>query len=57
MGNEIALHKRLISRGETSFFCLTCLSEFYGCSEDLLKKKIQHFKKSGCMLFADADKD
>lgn len=57
LGDEIALYKRMISKGAQSFLCITCLAKFFGCSEELLYKKIEHFKKSGCMLFADADKD
>ncbi|MBO5852356.1 MAG: hypothetical protein J6Q74_00910 [Clostridia bacterium] len=55
-GDEIALHKRMIGRGENTFMCLPCLAEFFGCTEELLYKKIEHFKKSGCLLFCDAEK-
>jgi len=56
LGDEIALHKRMISRGEKSFLCISCLAKFFGCSEELLHKKIEHFRKSGCLLFPNADK-
>lgn len=52
LGDEIALHKRMIGRGEESFFCISCLADFFGCTEELLVKKIEHFKKSGCLLFS-----
>ena len=49
--DEIALHKKLICRGAKEFLCLTCLSEFYDCKEQLLKEKIEQFRKDGCLLF------
>lgn len=55
-GDEIALHKRMIGRGEEKFFCLSCMAEFFGVTEELLNKKIEHFRKSGCLLFGDAEK-
>ena len=56
MGDEIALHKRMISRAEETFLCLPCLAEFFGCTEELLYKKIEHFRKIGCTLFSGAEK-
>lgn len=49
--DEIAMHKRMINRGATSHLCLTCLAEFYQCSEDLLREKMEYFRRIGCMLF------
>ena len=53
--NEIGLHKRLINRGAKSFMCITCLSNYFKCDEELLRKKIVHFKNQGCLLFTDED--
>ena len=49
--DEIALTRKLINRGASEFLCLTCLAERFNVSEDLLKEKIEHFKKQGCTLF------
>ncbi len=50
--DEIGLHKRMINRGATEHLCLTCLAEFFDCSEEVLQKKIVHFRNMGCLLFA-----
>ena len=49
--DEIGLHKKLINRGSTEFMCLKCISKEFDCSEELLLKKIQDFKNTGCTLF------
>ena len=51
--DEIGLHKRMINRGATEHLCLTCLAGFFSCSEELLQKKIAHFRSMGCRLFAE----
>ena len=49
--DEIALTKKLINRGTETFFCLRCLAEKFAVSEELLKEKIDQFRKMGCTLF------
>lgn len=49
--NEIGAHKRFINRGDTEFYCLTCLSGELRVSEDILKEKIEFLRQKGCMLF------
>ena len=49
--DEIALTKKLINRGMEKFFCLTCLAKSFSVSEELLKEKIEQFKRMGCTLF------
>ncbi len=49
--DEKALTRKLINRGATSFYCLTCLSILFEVSEDTLRDKIVQFKKMGCTLF------
>ena len=49
--DEIALTKKLVSRGAESFFCLSCLAEKFAVSESLLREKIDQFRKMGCTLF------
>lgn len=55
--DEIGLHKKMINRGATSFMCLSCLADFFDCEEQLLLKKITHFRNMGCMLFTQENKD
>ena len=49
--DEIGLTKKLISRGAQSFFCLTCLARRFSVSEELLREKIDQFRRMGCTLF------
>ena len=49
--DEIALTKKLVNRGAESFFCLTCLAQKFAVSEELLREKIDQFRKMGCTLF------
>lgn len=49
--DEIGLHKKLVNRGSTEFWCITCLGEYYQISEEALRKKIEIFKEQGCTLF------
>lgn len=50
-GNEIGLTKKLINRGLTEFYCISCLAEKFNCDVPLLETKIEQFKKQGCTLF------
>ena len=49
--DEIALSRKLIDVDTEELYCLTCMAENFGCSEDELKIKIQEFKEQGCTLF------
>lgn len=49
--DEIALTQKLIDPDAEDFYCLTCMAEYIGCSEEDLRVKIQEFKEQGCMLF------
>ena len=53
--NEVGLHKRLINRGDDNCMCLSCMSAYFGCSEELLREKIVHYRNQGCALFVDED--
>ena len=48
---DIGLSKKLINRGTTTYFCISCLAKKYNCSEELLREKAEHFKNMGCTLF------
>ncbi len=49
--DEIGCHKKMINRGATEFFCLTCLAEHIHVTEERLKERIEHFRATGCLLF------
>ena len=44
--NDIGATKKFINRGATEFMC-----QELGVSEELIEKKIEQFKRQGCMLF------
>lgn len=49
--DEIALTKKLIAPDAEELYCITCLSEYIGCTVQDLQEKIQEFKEQGCTLF------
>ena len=49
--DEIALTRKLINRGATEYFCLSCLAAHFQVTEDLLREKIIQFREMGCTLF------
>ncbi len=49
--DDSGAHKKFINRGATLFLCITCLSEYMDVSEQFLREKIEHFRKTGCTLF------
>ena len=51
VNDEIAIYKRMVNRGATEFLCMTCMAKYFNVSEELVKEKIEHFRKMGCTLF------
>ena len=49
--DEIALSKKLIDVDTEAVYCISCMAESFGCTEDDLRAKIQEFKEQGCTLF------
>ena len=49
--DEIGLTKKLIDRKTTTFYCLSCLAEYFEVTEEELTAKIEEFKNEGCTLF------
>ena len=50
--DEVAIHRKLISREALQFMCKTCLAAYFEVSEDKIDQKIAQFKRQGCLLFA-----
>ena len=49
--DEIALTKKMVNRGASRFFCLSCLAAHFDVTEDILRRKIREFREMGCTLF------
>ena len=49
--DEVALSKKLIDIDTEEFYCLPCMSAYFGCDEADLYVKIKEFKEQGCTLF------
>ena len=49
--DEIGITKKLIGRKTDRFYCIPCLAEHLGVTEDELRNKIEEFKDEGCTLF------
>ncbi len=50
--DEVGLTKKLINRGSTVFYCVSCLAKRFDVTEDILYRKISEFREMGCTLFA-----
>ena len=49
--DEKALTRKLVNRGTTQFYCLSCLARRFDVTEDDLREKIREFREMGCTLF------
>ena len=52
INDEVAIYKRLVSRGATEFLCIDCLSEYFKCDKSLILDRIISLKAMGCTLFS-----
>jgi hypothetical protein len=50
--NEIAITKRLVSRGATQFYCIGCLARRLGVTPAVIEHKILEYQEMGCSLFS-----
>ena len=50
--DEIAITKRLVSRGATQFFCTGCLAQRLGVPVAAIEQKIREYREMGCSLFS-----
>lgn len=55
-GDEIALHKKMISRAAETFLCLDCLAEECAATREQLEGLIAFYHRTGiCTLFAKSE--
>lgn len=50
--DEIAITKRLVGRGATQFYCISCLARRLGVPTATIEQKIQEYREMGCSLFS-----
>ncbi len=50
--DEIAITKRLVSRGATQFYCVGCLARRLDVTAAVIEHKILEYKEMGCTLFS-----
>lgn len=50
--DEAAVTKKLISRGATAFLCVDCLADHFEVKPSDILERIDHFRATGCTLFA-----
>ncbi len=50
--DEIAITKKLINRGTTAYFCISCLAAHFEVEEGVIEERIAYFRAMGCTLFA-----
>lgn len=55
--DEIGLTRKMINRGASRFFCLSCLAARFDVPEEALRRKIQEFREMGCTLFRSVPPD
>jgi len=48
---DTGLTRKLISRGATEFYCIPCLAEYFGTTEENCHAMIKRFRADGCTLF------
>lgn len=54
-GDEVAVSKKLINRGATSFLCVACLAAHFQVTPADIQERIAYFKSIGCTLFHSTD--
>jgi len=50
--DEVAVHRKLVSRESSKFMCKTCLAAYFNVPEEKIDQKIIQFKRQGCLLFS-----
>ena len=54
--DEIAVTKKLVNRGASEFFCVTCLARRFQVAPEDIAEQIAYFRSTGCTLFSDSGK-
>ena len=54
-GLDQAFYRKMVNRGATEFLCLGCTSQHFQISEERAHELIEHFRMSGCTLFAEEE--
>ena len=49
--DEISVFLKLVSREAKTYLCKQCLSDTFHCVIALIDRKIEQFKRNGCLLF------
>ena len=49
--DTIGINQKLLGEKTEFFYCIGCLSEYLGVSEQDILDKIEEFKEQGCRLF------
>ena len=49
--DEIAVYRKMVNRTADRFLCKTCLAAYFDVAEDKIDRKIEQFKRIGCLLF------
>ena len=49
--DEMAMTRKLINRGTTTWLCLSCLAQRFDATLQELTERMQAFKDMGCTLF------
>ncbi len=49
--DTLGINKKLLGAKISNFYCLNCLADYLGCTEEELLEKIEEFKEKGCVLF------
>lgn len=49
--DTIGINKKLLGLDISGFYCMPCLADYLGVTEEELRTKIDEFKEEGCTLF------
>ena len=50
--DTIALNIKLLGKNIENYYCLDCLADYLGVTNEELLEKIEEFKSEGCKLFS-----
>lgn len=49
--DTVAINKKLRGSKVDSFYCVSCLADYFGVEPHEIMEKIEQFKEDGCVLF------